>query len=202
VEVSLPEAERAGLLTRVGFLAAHAHSRNGSPPLRGNYVMQRIFCQTVDPPPPNTDTSLPAEPDDTLTNREIFENKTSPPACAGCHAMLNGFGYPFEHYDAIGAYRDSDNGKPVNATATLEGTDLGGDVDGAIDLSTRISGSPQVAACAVSRWVRYARGRGIEVDDQCALLDLNEKFAASGGNLIELMVAIATSTEFRNRPSE
>jgi hypothetical protein len=90
----------------------------------------------------------------------------------------------------------------VNATATLEGTDLGGDVDGAIDLSTRISGSPQVAACAVSRWVRYARGRGIEVDDQCALLDLNEKFAASGGNLIELMVAIATSTEFRNRPSE
>jgi len=201
-QVSLPETERAGLLTRVGFLAAHAHSANGSPPLRGSYVMQRIFCQPVDPPPPGTDTSLPAEPDEDATNREIFEAKTAPPACAGCHAMLNGFGYPFEHYDAIGAYRATDNGQPVNAIATLEGTDLTGEVDGAIDLSERIAGSRQVAECAVSRWVRYARGRGIEADDQCALNALNEQFATSGGNIVELMVQIAKSPEFRNRPAE
>jgi len=201
-QVSLPETERAGLLTRVGFLAAHAHSANGSPPLRGSYVMQRIFCQPVDPPPPGTDTSLPAEPDENATNREIFEAKTAPPACGGCHAMLNGFGYPFENYDAIGAYRSTDNGQPVNAIATLEGTDLTGEVDGAIDLSQRIAESQQVAQCAVSRWVRYARGRGIEADDQCALNTLNEQFATSGGNIVELMVQIAKSPEFRNRPSE
>jgi hypothetical protein len=201
-QVTLPETERAGLLTRVGFLAAHAHGANGSPPLRGNYVMQRIFCQAVDPPPPDADTSLPDEPDGSQTNREIFEAKTSPPACGGCHAILNGFGYPFEHYDAIGAYRDEDNGKPVNALATLEGTDLTGEVNGALDLSRRITESTQAAQCAVSRWVRYARGRGIEADDECALQALYQRFQASGGNVIELMVAIATSPEFRHRPSE
>jgi hypothetical protein len=197
--VTLPADERAGLLTRVGFLAAHAHSANGSPPLRGSYVMQRLFCLKVDPPPPNADTTPPDPTGTALTNREQFEERTSPPDCAGCHAMLNSFGFGLEHYDAIGAYRDTDNGQPVNAVVELIDTDVNGEVDGAIELSESLASSQQVADCAVSRWFRYARGRGLEAEDACTLKQLNERFAANGGNLVELMVDIVTSPEFRHR---
>jgi hypothetical protein len=201
-KVTLPATERAGLLTRVGFLAAHAHSANGSPPLRGSYVMQRLFCLGVDPPPPDADTSPPEPSGTALTNREQFEERTAPAACRGCHVMLNSFGFGLEHYDAVGAYRSEDNGKPVNAVVTLVDTDVAGEVNGAIELSLALASSEQVAACAVSRWFRYARGRGVEAADACALDRLNQQFSASGGNIVELMVELATSPEFRHRPGQ
>jgi hypothetical protein len=197
--VTLPAEERAGLLTRVGFLAAHAHSANGSPPLRGSYIMQRLFCLEVEPPPPDADTTPPDPTGSPLTNREQFEERTASPTCGGCHAMLNAFGFGLEHYDAIGAYRTTDNGQPVNAVVELIDTDVDGEVNGGIELSEALARSQQVAACAVSRWYRYARGRGLENEDQCSLDQLNQRFMASGGNIVDLMVDIATSPEFRHR---
>lgn len=200
--VTLPEGERAGILTRIGFLAAHAHSANGSPPLRGNYVMQRLFCLELPPPPADADTSPPNAEGTPLTNRELFEERTAPDSCQACHTVLDSFGFGFENYDAVGAYRVEDNGQPVDAVVTLVGTDLSGDVDGAIELSERLVESEQVQSCAVSRWYRYAVGRGVEARDACALEPLNQRFQDSEGSFIDLLVAIATSPEFRHRPSD
>jgi hypothetical protein len=199
--VTLPEGERAGFLTKVGFLAAHSHGANGSPPLRGSYVMQRIFCLPVDPPPPGTDTTPPDPTGSALTNREQFEERTSPGDCRGCHAMLNPFGFALEHYDAIGAYRELDNGQPVNAVVELADTDVTGQVNGGIELSEKLAASQQVADCAVSRWFRYARGRGVESSDGCAVQRAKAAFATSGGNIVDLMVSLVTSEEFRRRPA-
>jgi hypothetical protein len=197
--VTLPEGERAGILTRVGFLAAHSHSANGSPPLRGNYVMQRLFCMDLPPPPPDADTSPPDSAGTALTNREAFAERTAPDTCQSCHTVLDAFGFGFEHYDAVGAYRDEDNGKPVDAVVTLPGTDLGGEVNGALELSQSLVDSAQVKECVVSRWFRYSRGRGVEGADACALEPLNQRFEESSGNFIELIVALSTSPEFRSR---
>jgi hypothetical protein len=199
--VTLPEGERAGILTRVGFLAAHAHSANGSPPLRGAYVMARMFCLPPVSPPPDADTSPPELMGQALTNRELFEERTTPVACQGCHTVIDGFGFGFENYDAIGAYRTTDNGRPVNAVTTLVGTDVNGDVDGAVELSQQLAQSDQVAACAVSRWFRYSRGRSLEGVDECVLDRLNARFSETGGNIIELMIDLASSPEFRYRPA-
>jgi hypothetical protein len=45
-------------------------------------------------------------------------------------------------------------------------------------------------------------GRGLGGADACALEPLQASFEASGGNFVELVVSIATSPEFRNRPKE
>jgi hypothetical protein len=79
---------------------------------------------------------------------------------------------------------------------------VAGEVNGGIELSEALASSEQVAQCAVSRWFRYARGRGVEGADACALERLNQEFAASGGNIVELMVSLATSPEFRHRPGQ
>ena len=40
--------------------------------------------------------------------------------------MLDPIGFTFEHYDPIGRWRDTDNGKPVDTTGQIAGTDVEG----------------------------------------------------------------------------
>jgi hypothetical protein len=194
----LPEGERAGLLTRAAFLASHAHLETGSPPLRGVFVLKRILCNDVGAPPPNADTSAIVL-DDSQTNREAFEARTEPATCQGCHRQINGLGYGFETFDAIGAYRTIDNGQPVDASGWILSTDVDGEYDGPVELSERLSESKQVEWCAALNWFRYANGREETSADACVVDELAEAFTASGGDIRELMAAIATRPEFRYR---
>lgn len=198
--ITLPSEERAGLLTRVGFLAAHAHSANGSPPLRGSYVMNRIFCLPPASPPADADTSEPYAEGQGTTNRELFEERVAPAQCQGCHTVIDGFGFAFEHYDAIGGYRDIDNGAAVDASVTLSGTDIEADVDGALELSQVIADSEQVAQCVTGRLLRYAVGRSLESADACLFERLLSRFNESDGNFQDMLVELATSREFQTVP--
>lgn len=202
--VTLPADQRAGLLTRVGFLAAHAHSGNGSPPLRGVYIMERLLCEARPSPPPDANVSPPQQTpgEAPRTNRELFEERTSPPECNGCHVRIDGFGYGFEHYDAIGAYRTIDNGIAVDASGELFGTGVDGQYVGAIEMSEHLAQSPRVSNCAVSRWVRYAIGRAPEPNDGCFVSALQTEFAESSGDIQDLLVDLVSRTEFRIRPVE
>jgi len=201
---TLPEGERAGFLTRGNFLAAHAHSTNGSPPLRGVAIMDQWLCEPPPPPPPTADTSTPmAAPGEApRTNRELFEERTSPMECTGCHTTINGLGFPFEGYDSTGAFRTQDNGIDVDATGEIRGTDdINGDVDNAVHLSERLASSAQVRSCMVRNWFRYAFAREPGRADSCALEDFNAALADGEGNIKELIVAIASSHDFMHRPS-
>ncbi|MDQ3035215.1 MAG: DUF1592 domain-containing protein [Myxococcota bacterium] len=201
-EATLPESERAGLLTRAGFLASHAHSGNGSPPLRGVFVMERLLCEPRPSPPASADTSPPiAMPgDEVRTNRQLFEERTEPAVCMGCHVRIDGFGFGFEHYDAIGAFRELDQGLEIDASGNLSGTDVDGPYVGAIELSEALAESETVRACATRNWLRYAMGRSPERADGCFMDRMVSELAEGGGDVRELMVAIVTSPEFRHRP--
>lgn len=203
IEATLPENERAGILTRAGFLASHSHSEEGSPPLRGIFVMTRLFCEPTPAPPPGVNVTAPtAEPGSApATNRERYEARTSPQTCQGCHARMNGFGYGFEKYDAIGAFRTEDAGIPVDASGDILGTDVNRGYDGAVELSRALAESERVRDCVATKWLRYAQGRAPSKAEQCTGERIAQRFAESGGNIKELIVAIATSDEFRHRPT-
>ena len=201
---TLPEGERAGFLTRGNFLAAHAHSTNGSPPLRGVAIMDQWLCEPPPPPPPTADTSTPtaAPGEGPRTNRELFEERTAPSECTGCHTTINGLGFPFEGYDSAGAFRTQDNGIDVDTTGEIRGTDdINGDVDDAIQLSERLASSTQVRDCMVRNWFRFAFAREPGRADSCALEDFSSALADADGNIKELIVAIASSYDFMHRPS-
>src|SRR5262249_35526664 len=154
--------ERAGILTRVSFLAGYSHRGATSPPVRGNGIELRFLCQLPVSPPPNADLSQPkAEPGDgPKTNRQLFEARTKPAMCQTCHGALNGFGFGLEKYDAAGHFHTSENGLPIDASGTIRGTeDVDGPYDGAIALSEALAKSKTVHACATERMVRFALGR-------------------------------------------
>jgi Protein of unknown function (DUF1592)/Protein of unknown function (DUF1588)/Protein of unknown function (DUF1595)/Protein of unknown function (DUF1585)/Protein of unknown function (DUF1587) len=200
-EVSLPESQRAGLLTRVAYLAGYSHAGATSPPVRGNAIQLRLLCQLPVSPPPGADLSQPmaAPGQGPQTNRMLFETRTSPPACQVCHVSLNGFGFGLEGYNAAGHYQTRDDGLPVDASGAIHGTDVDGPFNGGIALSEALSKSEVVHHCATEELVRYALGRA-PVDAELPTVDaLANAFMEGGGDVRALLVAVATSPTFRTR---
>ena len=200
-QVELDPSERAGLLSRVAFLAGFAHEANGSPPLRGVFVMERLLCEPRPAPPANADTSAPqADPDQgPKTNRELFEERVAPSACQGCHVRIDGFGFGFENYDAAGMFREQDNGLPVDATGFANGIGNDADYEGAVELQNLLGESEVVRDCVAKQWFTYANGRPMEPADTCQVEAIQAELEENGGDLVELLVSIVTRPEFRLR---
>ncbi len=200
--VELDPERRAGILSRIAFLAGNAHAGNGSPPLRGVAVMERLLCEPRRSPPADADTSPPSiEPGQApLTNRDLFEIRTSPPQCQSCHVRIDGFGFGFEEFDAAGQFRDADNGLPVDASGYADGIGNDDVYEGAAGLQKLLSESDVVHGCVTEKWLTYALGRALEPADACQLETLTQGFIESGGNIEELLVSIVLRPEFRLRP--
>jgi hypothetical protein len=198
--VSLPEGERAGLLTRAAFLTRNANPIHPSPVKRGVFVFDRLLCAPLPDPPADVNTD-PPEPVDgqPQTNRDRYEAHESDPSCFGCHERIDGIGFGFEGYDSIGRFRTTDNGFPVDDTSALVETDVDGPFDGAVELSERLAESAQVERCLVTQWFRFAYGRLETGQDVEAIDRLHQAFVASGRDIRELIVTIATSEDFRMR---
>jgi hypothetical protein len=194
--VPLDPAQRAGILTQPGFLAAHSHENQSSPVQRGKAVREFLLCDPPPPPPPTVNAVAP-DPKPGATTRERFAEHEKEPACGACHSLIDGIGFGFEHYDAIGRYRTDDGGRPVDASGHVVGTqDADGSFDGAVDLARRLASSEQVKACVAEKWFEFAVGRAPSAADACSLQAARQAMDAAGGDLRELVLALVTSDSF------
>ena len=198
-KVLLDPQRRAGVLTQAGFLASHAKADQTSPVQRGLFVREQLLCSAPPPPPANVNTMLPP-PDPQATTRERLTMHRSAPACASCHALLDPVGFAFEHFDGVGLWRDTESGKPIDATGEVVGTvDADGKIDGALELAAKLSQSAQVRDCIAKQWFRFGYGRSEADVDQCTLQRLTDAFAASGGNWQALVLELTQTDAFRYR---
>jgi hypothetical protein len=200
VAVTLPENQgRSGILTQAGFLAVQAHPDQTSPVLRGKFVRAMLLCQPPQPPPPDVDISLPTI-DQGATARERFSaHLTAGTTCLGCHSMMDPLGLSFEHFDATGRYRETDNGRPIDVSGeVIRATDepLNRPFNGVKELGEMLASSPQVMECVATQWFRFAAGRTEEPADTCSLATMSEAFTQSNGDLVELMVATTQTDAF------
>lgn len=201
--VDVGRAERAGILTQAGLLAGFAHERSDAPVLRGVFVLDRLLCATPKPPPVGVNTSLPElKASAHLTTRQQLEQSHVAPQCAYCHDTIDGIGFAFEKYDAVGKWRTTEFDVPVDDTGELRGTDVNGAVHGAVELGQKLAGSAQVGRCTSTQLLRYALGVTRTEIDPCMVKSIVERFEGSGRDLRELLVAVATSDAFRYRQAE
>jgi hypothetical protein len=190
-----PGVPRRGLLTHASILSAQAKPNQTDPIHRGKFVRTQFFCTEPPPPPPDLVVSPPVL-DPRKTTRERFADHRADDACAGCHDMLDPVGLIFEHYDAIGRYRESENAAPVDATGYLSETDVSGEIDGVPELASRLAESGEVRRCVIKQWFRFAFGRGETETDACTLDKLEQVFLRTRGDLGELLVAITQTDPF------
>jgi hypothetical protein len=169
--------------------------------LRGVFVMDRLLCSAPPPPPPGVTGSIVETSDNAgmaLTTRDRVALTHESGECASCHHAIDGFGFGFSHYDAIGRWRETENGVAVNAKGWIDNTrDANGAFDGVVELGQRLANSAQVSDCAASQWYRYALGLGAANVHSCNLEPIAKAFADSGGSLKELTIVIVTSDAFR-----
>jgi hypothetical protein len=187
----------AGVLAQGSFLASNAHSDQTSPVLRGLAVRQRLLCQELGTPPPNAGNVPAIDPN--ATTRERFSQHSSDPACHACHQYLDPVGFGFEQYDAIGQYRTTENGKPIDASgdlADIEGLGSGthAPFNTLAQLGALLAASPSAHACMARQMFRFASGYVERPEDACVL-----KALAGNDDLRELMVAIALNPNFSVR---
>jgi len=196
--ITLPAAQRAGLLTQGAFLSVYGKADQSDPIHRGRFVRERLLCTTPPAPPPNI-TVRPPDLDPRLTTRQRFAAHTGDPNCSGCHMLLDPIGFSFEHYDGIGHWRDMEGGQPVDSSGALAGTDVDSALDGVVTLAGDLARSTDVQVCYATQWFRFAYGRGETTADACSISDLATAFSAAKGDVRELLVALTQTDAFRYR---
>jgi hypothetical protein len=177
-------------------MATLAKADQTDPVHRGKFVRERLLCQSVPPPPPDANIIPPVISPD-ATTRERFTQHQEDPTCASCHVLMDPIGLGFEHYDAIGQWRDEENGLPIDATGEILGSDVEGAFDGALELATKLAASREVMDCFVETWLRFGLGRSLISDDEGTVAAISEDFASSGFVMDQLLTAVTKSRAFR-----
>ena len=188
------DSPRAGLLTQVSFLAAHAHPARTSSTRRGKALREVFLCQKVPTPPPNVDFSKLDDPDPSLrTARERLHVHSTNPSCAGCHKIMDPMGLALEHFDGAGAYRATEQGAPLDTSGALDGKAFK-DADG---LARALHDHPALPSCLVKRVYSYATGGPVALAADRNILEyFTLKFAAAGYRFPDLLREIALSNAF------
>jgi hypothetical protein len=191
--VTLPEdGPRAGLLGFAGFLALHAAPAETSATKRGHFVTSKLLCRTIPPPPSSVVTTLPQPAQgENITMRERVERHMSDASCRGCHGQMDPYGLALEHFDALGAHRETDGELAIDARGELDGEPF----DGARELGALLAGHPNVAACFARRFYEFALGTQIGAGAPTS--DFVDAFESSGRQFPELVRALVANDAFR-----
>jgi hypothetical protein len=212
-----PSSGRAGFLGQGTFLALTSKPADTSPTERGIFIREHLLCQSVPPPPPGLNASLPPVTDEKPVGaRERLKEHLSNQVCASCHALVDPIGFGFERFDAIGRYREKENIiiypmadqmvkrtklKPTEYRLEIQAE---GQVRGIAnstfraprELAAILAKEEACQKCAVKQLFRYATGRLEEPEDRRVIDGVLERFRASGFKFRELILGLATSEVF------
>lgn len=194
VRVTPPaEQQRRGLLGHGSFLARTAHAGTTSPTRRGAFVQDTLLCDPIAPPPPEVNPTLP--PDSSgLTAKQKLVQHMEDPECRSCHQHMDPIGFALEPFDAIGRFRTTDSGVPIDATGEVPNL---GVFDGPGELATAVRNDDRSALCMVKKLFRHSMGHLETKGERPAMLELNKAFAESGHSLKSLLAELCVSPAFR-----
>ncbi len=195
--------DRTGILNQAAFLASYALAHEGHPVFRGVAIAQRVTCMGLDSPASFNIQVIPPAPDPTVTTRQRYDVHVRDSICAGCHDVIDPFGFAFEHYDGTGAYRDLDHGKRVDSAVDVSvqrGFD--GHYADSNQLAAALAQSPSVRECFARFMFRALAGTG-----DGAATSGEEEFitswratpAAARGGIVETLIRAVMSPSFAVR---
>ncbi|MEP6655118.1 MAG: DUF1588 domain-containing protein [Myxococcales bacterium] len=191
---------RAGILGQAAVLAGQSESDRTSPTRRGLFVFQSLYCNPPPVVPMDVDTTVPpidsAHPQ---TRRQQLEAHRMDPKCAGCHGLFDPFGYASEHFDALGQYRETENGLAIDTTGKIGGN--GASFDGVAQLGTVLRQDPKVITCLLRNLYRNANGRAEDGQDQDQIKGLVTSLAARNYVWRDFLADFVVSDAFRSAPA-
>ncbi len=193
-----PEDHRGGLLGMGAILALTSHTSRTSPTLRGKWILESIFGTPPPPPPPDAGTikeqKKGAEP---KTFRELMAAHAVQPACASCHRRIDPLGFALENYDAVGAWRDQQGGRPVDAAAVFPS---GERVEGVAALKRALlKNRDAFERNLIEQMTAYALGRDVQDADECAIREIKAAVEKADHRFTAMVLAVVKSFPFQYR---
>ena len=200
-----PEDRRGGLLTMGAILGLTSDGTRHRPVHRGVWVSETIFNRTPPPPPANVDPIEPVPPEgDKITVRKRIEAHATNASCAACHQRIDPLGLAFDHYDAIGQWRERESmstgqgeDPPVDASGKLQ--DGRSFNDSAEFKALLLEDREQMAKAFIEHLSTYALRRVLSLDDQDDIQLILDQAKQSGYRVKDIVRAVATSDLIRKR---
>jgi hypothetical protein len=184
---------RAGLMSHASMMALHSHPGRSSATLRGKFVREVLLCQDVPTPPANVDFSIVENTTGELrTARERLEAHVTNESCAGCHNLMDPIGLAFENFDAIGVFRERENGVVIDASGELDGVRY----EGPVEMGQTLREHPNLGRCFVGNLFRFAVGREATPAEWPLLDYFAERFEEAGFQTADLVREMVLSDGF------
>src|SRR3989441_13150084 len=194
--VPIKDEYRKGLLGQASILTLTSNDDRTSPVTRGKYVLTNILGTPPPPPPPNV-PPLNALSVEVLTMRGRMLEHRANVVCANCHRLMDPIGLSLENFDAVGKWRTSDGGAPIDAHDTLYN---GAKVDGPVSLRNVILSHPdQFVRTMTEMLLTYALGRGLEDYDMPVVRSIARDAAGKNYKFSSLVLGIVKSVPFQMR---
>lgn len=198
VRVNLAGTGRGGVLTQASVLTVTSNPGRTSPVKRGRWVLEQILGTPPPPPPPNVpELEKDGKPVSAGTLRQQMEAHRANPACANCHAKMDGLGFGLENFDAVGAFRIKDGDAPIDSSGELPGNVK---FSGPTELKQILLGKKELfAKCLTEKLMTYGLGRGLDYYDRRAVDQVVAAAAKNDYKLSALISEIVKSDPFRMR---
>jgi hypothetical protein len=196
VRVSLKGTGRSGVLTHGSVLTLTSNPNRTSPVKRGKWILENILASPPPPPPPGVPALESKETHGTLRQRMDAHRDNA--MCASCHAKMDPLGFAFEHFDAVGRFREKDGDEVVDTRGELVSGERFSDH---VELSRVLSDSRQAdfVRCVSEKMLTYALGRGLEYYDRPALAAMNVQLLKKDLRFSALIQAVVDSVPFQYR---
>jgi hypothetical protein len=196
--VPVTDEARKGILGHGSILTITSNPNRTSPVVRGKWVLATLIGAPPPAPPANVpplkENSERAQP---LTMREAMEEHRQNAVCASCHKTMDPLGFALENFDAVGVWRNTEAGGPIDASGVfIDGSRL----DGVISLRRALLDRPSVfVGTMVEKLLTYGLGRGLGPDDMPAVRQIVRESARDDYRFASVITSIVVSTPFQMR---
>ncbi|WP_386819813.1 DUF1592 domain-containing protein [Luteolibacter algae] len=197
-KVKFNDPNRGGILGMGSVLVATSMPMRTAPSVRGAFVLDSLLGDPPPSPPmdveqlPPNDTGLPAG-----TFREALDEHRDNPSCRACHALIDPLGFGLENYDAIGRWRTTQAGAPLDTSGNMPD---GEEFNGPAELKKLLlREKEQFTRNMVGKFVSYALGRELTAYDRPVTKHITDKVLANDGSIQTLVLEVVKSHPFLNR---
>jgi hypothetical protein len=194
--VNVTDDARRGLLGQGSLLTSSSNANRTSPVVRGKWILTNVLGMPPSPPPAVVpalkETSETGKP---LSMRAQMELHRQNAVCASCHKLMDPLGFAMENFDAVGSWRTTDAGTPIDASGLfIDGTPL----NGIASLRQAVLRRPEVfVGTLTEKLLTYALGRGPDYRDMPAIRKIVREAGAHDDKFSSLILGIATSAPFQ-----
>jgi hypothetical protein len=196
-----PDSPRGGVLTQGTLLTITSNPDRTSPVKRGFFILDNILG-TPPPPPPADIPDLEAAADQfegqTPTLRQVLELHRDSPMCSACHARMDPLGLALESFNAMGVWRETEKGLPIDAKGQL----VSGETFDSIKVLKTIlveNKKRDFYQCATEKLMTYALGRGVEYSDAHNVDLIVDELDRQDGKFSVMLKGIIHSPQFQRR---